>query len=52
MSLALLHRSLRLFGLDVFIEGTGPQWGLFDFDHVGHGKGVHEAWGPAVRQGR
>jgi hypothetical protein len=37
--------ALRLAGLDLFIERTGPEWALLDFDHVNHGGKEHEAWG-------
>lgn len=42
---ATLGASLRIFGLDVFIERTGPEWGFLDFGKEDHSKGDSEFWG-------
>ena len=44
-----LPAALGFFGIDVFIERTGPEWALLDFDYLKQGEGSeaseHEAWG-------
>jgi hypothetical protein len=40
-----IESSARLFGLDVFIEPSGREWGFLEFGHQRHGPGESEGWG-------